>query len=68
MNLQQLKESYGVPGYIDFVAGNNGLTRVDLKLGSATSQVYLLGATVTSFQDSPGNDIIWLRYIFLSRL
>lgn len=65
MDLQELNKQFGVAENITFVAGKNGLTRVDLTLDGASASVYLLGATVTSFQDSPGKDIIWLRYAHL---
>lgn len=65
MNLAQLNSAHGIPGHVAFVAGKNNLTRVDLSLGTATAQVYLLGATLTSFKDCTGKELIWLRYVLL---
>jgi glucose-6-phosphate 1-epimerase len=58
--LSELNSKFGIPGSVDFVAGNNDMTRVDLKLGEASAQVYLHGATVTSFNETHSNRIIWL--------
>lgn len=63
MSLAELNAVHGIPGHVAFVAGKNDLTRVDLSIGSASAQVYLLGATVTSFKDCTGTELIWLRYV-----
>jgi hypothetical protein len=60
--VEELQSKFGVAGNVEIVAGTNGLARVDLHLGEAAAQVYLLGATVTSFKDTPTHEIIWLRY------
>lgn len=68
MSLESLNQAHGIPSKVSFVAGKNGMTRADLTLHGASASVYLLGATVTSFQDEPGKDIIWVRYVPLIAL
>lgn len=62
MSLESLNQAFGISGKLTFAPGKNGLVRADLSLHGASASVYLLGATVTSFQDEAGKDIIWVRY------
>ena len=63
MSVEIMNQQFAIDGKVSFVAGKNGQPRADLTLGGASASVYLLGATLTSFQDEPGRDIIWVRYV-----
>jgi len=57
--LDQLRK-FEIPGVVTFDAGNGGLSRINLKTGSSTAEMYLHGAHVTDFQKTGEPSLLYL--------
>lgn len=55
-----LNQDYGIPGEVHFTSGEGGLTKAVISNRHATAEVYLHGATVTSFQPRGQLPVLWL--------
>lgn len=59
-NLEDLNRRFAIPGIAEIVAGNNGLPKLRITLPSASADIYLHGAQVTSFKPAGSADAIFL--------
>ncbi len=50
MTLPQLTDHYGIPGKVDFIAGNGGLPFIRVSNQQATALISLLGGQILSFK------------------
>jgi glucose-6-phosphate 1-epimerase len=57
---EELNGRFGIPGVVDFVVGNGGLTRIVIAAPQSRAEVYLLGGHVTHWQPAGGQPVIWL--------
>jgi glucose-6-phosphate 1-epimerase len=60
INLEDLNKRFAIPGIAEIVAGNNGLAKVRVTLPSASAEIYLHGAQLTSFKPAGTADAIFL--------
>ena len=59
-SIEALNQQFAIPGVAELVAGNNGLPKIRITLPSATAEIYLHGAQVTSFKPTSAEDAIFL--------
>ncbi len=55
-----LNRHFAIPGIAEIIAGKNGLPKIRITLPSATAEIYLHGAQVTSFKPAGSADAIFL--------
>lgn len=60
ISTEDLKKQFAIPGIAEIVPGTNGLPKVRITLPSATAEVYLHGAQVTSYRPANSEDAIFL--------
>lgn len=60
MTSHALNEHYGIPGEVQFIAGEGGFTKAVISNRHAAAEVYLHGATVTAFQPRGKAPVLWL--------
>lgn len=60
MTPDALNARFGIPGKINFAAGQGGLTLMKLTSDRSTAEVYLHGAHVAKFQPRGGKDLLWM--------
>lgn len=58
--LDRLNQNFAIDSSLKFVSGNNGLVKCAIDTGSATAEVYLLGAHVTHFQKKGSPPMLYL--------
>ncbi len=59
-SIEDLNRQFAIPGVAEIVAGNNDLPKVRITLPSATAEIYLHGAQVTSYKPAGSEDAIFL--------
>ena len=57
---EDLNRQFGIPGIAEIVPGTKGLPKVRVTLPSASAEIYLHGAQVTSFKPAESEDTIFL--------
>jgi glucose-6-phosphate 1-epimerase len=55
-----LNRRFGIPGIVQVVSGSGGLPKVRITTGSASAEIYLHGAQVTSWQPAGAEEAIFL--------
>jgi glucose-6-phosphate 1-epimerase len=55
-----LNRRFGIPGIAQVVPGSGGLQKIRVTTGSASAEIYLHGAQVTSWQPAGNEDVIFL--------
>jgi glucose-6-phosphate 1-epimerase len=60
MTPQELNERFGLPGVVDFDAGEGGLTRVRIAAAGGRAEIYLLGAHVTDWPPAGRQPVPWV--------
>eukprot|EP00199_Chlamydomonas_sp_CCMP681_P002616 CAMPEP_0119104222 /NCGR_PEP_ID=MMETSP1180-20130426/2482_1 /TAXON_ID=3052 ORGANISM="Chlamydomonas cf sp, Strain CCMP681" /NCGR_SAMPLE_ID=MMETSP1180 /ASSEMBLY_ACC=CAM_ASM_000741 /LENGTH=333 /DNA_ID=CAMNT_0007088911 /DNA_START=29 /DNA_END=1030 /DNA_ORIENTATION=- len=59
---EELNSKYGIKGAVSIESGNAGSTKVVLKHNNGCSaEVYLFGAVVSSFKQSSGDEVLYVR-------
>jgi len=58
--LDERNERFAIPGAASIVAGNGGLPKVQISTPSATAEIYLHGAQVTSWKPTGFDEVIFL--------
>lgn len=58
--IETLNEQLGIANRIEFVAGSGGLPKAVLHAAHADADVYLHGATITSYRLHGGREVLWL--------
>ncbi|KAF5828710.1 galactose mutarotase-like domain-containing protein [Dunaliella salina] len=58
----ELAEKYSIKNAVQFMAGNEGLPKIQLKHNcGAAAEVYLFGACVTSWKQRSGDEVLYVR-------
>lgn len=60
VDLQQLNDSFAIPGVAQIVAGSNGQPRIKITSVAASAEIYLHGAHLTSWIPAGGEEVIFL--------
>ncbi|MGC2401108.1 MAG: D-hexose-6-phosphate mutarotase [Acidobacteriaceae bacterium] len=60
MTVEELNQSFGIPGAAEISAGNGGLPRLRIKTPIATGEIYLHGAHLTSWHPAGTDEVIFL--------
>eukprot|EP00879_Flechtneria_rotunda_P032118 GHRR01035275.1.p1 GENE.GHRR01035275.1~~GHRR01035275.1.p1 ORF type:complete len:238 (+),score=80.98 GHRR01035275.1:77-790(+) len=61
-SVADLQKRHGILGSVEFVEGNAGLPTVLLKHAcGSTAQVYLFGATIASWKQPSGDEVLYVR-------
>ena len=58
--INELNERFGIPGVAEVVSGRGGLAVVRVTAPSATAEIYLHGAQVTSWRPSGADEILFV--------
>jgi glucose-6-phosphate 1-epimerase len=58
--IDALNREYGVPSAVEVIAGNGGLPKVRVTAPSASAEIYLLGAQITSWQPVNAEEVLFL--------
>ena len=58
--IRALNERLGIPGVAEVVAGQNGLAMVRITAGTASAEIYLHGAQVTSWKPAGADEVLFL--------
>jgi glucose-6-phosphate 1-epimerase len=58
--LEQLNQRFAIPHAAEFVAGPNGLPKLEIRTPAADADIYLHGAHVTHYQRREEPPILWL--------
>lgn len=59
-NIGEMNERFGIPGAAEVVAGHGGLAVVRVTAESATAEIYLHGAQVTSWKPAGSDEVLFL--------
>jgi len=59
-NIGEINERFGLPGAAEVVAGSGGLAMVRVTAESATAEIYLHGAQVTSWKPAGADEVLFL--------
>ncbi len=59
-DLQQLNNSFAIPGVAQIVSGNNRLPKVRITSAAASADIYLHGAHLTSWIPAGGQEVLFL--------
>ncbi len=54
-----LNEKFGLPGVAQIVGGNGGLPKIQIETKSATVELYLHGAQVTSWKPASAEEVLF---------
>jgi glucose-6-phosphate 1-epimerase len=57
---EELNGRFGIPGVVDFVVGNGGLTKIVVVAPQSRAEIYVLGAHITHWQPKGAQPVIWL--------
>ncbi len=60
MNVNELKERFGISGVVEFGRGEGGLTRMAITTPGGEAEVYRNGAHVTHFKPADGQPCLWV--------
>jgi glucose-6-phosphate 1-epimerase len=60
VSIDELNQRHAIPGIAQIITGNGGLPKVRITSPSATAEIYLHGAQVTSWQPAESTEIIFL--------
>jgi glucose-6-phosphate 1-epimerase len=60
LDLQQLNDSFAIPGVAQIVPGNDGQPKVRITSAAATAEIYLHGAHLTSWIPAGAEEVIFL--------
>src|ERR1700722_20257180 len=55
-----LNRQFGIPGLAQLVSGNGGLPKLEVTTSSASAEIYLHGAQVTSWRPAGADEMIFL--------
>jgi glucose-6-phosphate 1-epimerase len=60
LNIEELNQRFAIAGVAQITAGNGGLARVSVNIPTATAEIYLHGAHLTSWRPAGGEEVIFL--------
>ena len=60
LDLQQLNDSFAIPGIAQIVPGNDSQPKIRITSAAATAEIYLHGAHLTSWTPAGGEEVIFL--------
>ena len=60
LEITQLDQRFGIPGIARIVAGNGGLTKVQITSPTANGEIYLHGAHVTAWKPSGAEEVLFV--------
>jgi glucose-6-phosphate 1-epimerase len=60
VSIDDLNNRHAIPGIAQIVAGQSGLPKIQITSPSATAEIYLHGAQVTSWQPAESSEVIFL--------
>jgi glucose-6-phosphate 1-epimerase len=60
LDLQQLNDSFAIPGIAQIVPGNDGQPKIRITSVAASAEIYLHGAHLTSWIPAGGEEVIFL--------
>jgi len=60
VDLQKLNDAFAIPGVAQIVSGNGGLPKVKIASATASAEVYLHGAHLTSWVPAGAEEVIFL--------
>ena len=60
LRINALNRSFGIPGIAEVVSGNGGLPKLRVTTASASGEIYLHGAQVTSWRPGNAEDALFL--------
>ena len=58
--IDALNRAFGIPGVVAVVAGNGGLPKIRVTAASASAEIYLQGAQITSWQPANEKEVLFL--------
>jgi glucose-6-phosphate 1-epimerase len=59
-SIEELNQRFAIAGVAQIAAGNGGLPRVSVSIPTATAEIYLHGAQLTSWCPAGGEEVIFL--------
>ncbi len=60
LSIEELNQRFAIAGAAQIAAGNGGLARVNVNIPTATAEIYLHGAQLTSWRPAGGEEVIFL--------
>ena len=60
LDLQQLNDSFAIPGIAQIVPGNDGQPKIKITSGAASAELYLHGAHITSWIPAGSEEVLFL--------
>jgi glucose-6-phosphate 1-epimerase len=58
--IDALNRTFGIPNVVTVVSGNGGLTKIRVTAPSASAEIYLHGAHVTSWQPASADEVLFV--------
>src|SRR5579871_4265953 len=58
--IDALNRAFGIPNLVEVLSGNGGLPKIHVTAPSASAEIYLHGAQLTSWQPSDAEEVLFL--------